>query len=362
MIEKLKENKSVWQYLKETNKPIFMYGMGDGALKIMNVFDRYNIKIQGIFASDDFQRGHSFMGFPILKLSQIEKEYDDFIIILAFGAYREPLLSYLYELSEKYEFYAPDVPVSIVDDVIFDLDYVKRYENDFDRVYNLLSDEKSKQVLIDILNFKISGNVKYLKACQTDLSEIYDNLIILDDNEDYVDLGAYNGDTIVQFLDATNGKFSSITAFEPDNKNYKKLIRNIERLGLRDCEEIKLLNCASYSKKDVLLFSNRAGRNSTLNCIRGIETIVDSVDNVMDGKRVSLLKLDVEGAEEQSIIGASNTIKTYKPKIVLSAYHKNSDLHLLPLIINDLHNGYNIYLRHHPYIPAWETNFYFISK
>ena len=362
MIEKLKETKSVWQHLKETDKPIFMYGMGDGALKIMNVFDKYGIKLEGIFASDDFQRGHSFMGFPIRKLSYIEENYSDFIIVLAFGTFREPLLSYLYNLSEKHEFYAPDVPVCIVDDVIFDLDYVKKYEKEFDKVYDLLCDEKSKQVMLDILNFKISGKISYLKSCETDVEEIYDSIIKLDDNEDYVDLGAYNGDTVVQFLNATNGKFSSITAFEPDKKNYKKLLKQIEKLGLNDCDNVKALNYGSYSKKDVMLFSNKAGRNSTLNCVDGIETIVDSVDNVTKGNRVSVLKFDVEGAEEESIIGSTNTIKKYKPNILLSAYHKNSDLFLLPLLINELYDGYKIYLRHHPYIPAWETNFYFINK
>lgn len=362
MIEKLKEDKSVWQHLKETDKPIFMYGMGDGALKIMNVFERYGINIEGIFASDDFQRNHSFMGFPILKLSYIEENYKDFIIVLAFGAFREPLLSYLYELSEKHEFYAPDVPVCIVDDIIFDLDYIKKYEKEFDKVYDLLADEKSKQVLLDILNFKVSGKVKYLKSCQTDIDEIYSELMKLNDDEDYVDLGAYNGDTVVEFLNATNGKFSTITAFEPDKKNYKKLIKQIEKLNLNDCDNVTALNYGSYSKQDVMLFSNKAGRNSTLNCDNGIETIVDSVDNVMNGKRVSILKFDVEGAEEQSIIGAINTIKQYKPNILLSAYHKNSDLHLLPLMVNDIYDGYKIYLRHHPYIPAWETNFYFINK
>lgn len=361
MIEKLREKESVWNYLSKTKKPIFMYGMGDGALKIMNVFDRYKIKIEGIFASDDFQRGHSFMGYNILKLSNIEENYDDFIIVLAFGAFREPLLSYLYDLSEKHEFYAPDVPVCIVDDIIFDIDYVKKYDNEFDKVYDLLADEKSKQVLLDVLDFKISGKVKYLKSCQTKTEEIYSDLIKLTYSEDYVDLGAYNGDTILQFLDATNGKFSSITAFEPDKKNYKKLVKQIEKLNLSEKDNVLTLNCGSYSKKDEMFFSNKAGRNSTLNCKDGVITNVDCVDNVMNGKRVSVLKIDVEGAEEESLKGAINTIKTHKPNILLSAYHKNSDLHLLPLLVNSMYSGYKIYLRHHNYIPAWETNFYFVN-
>lgn len=362
MLEKLREKISVWEHLSNTKKPIFIYGMGDGAIKIMNVFERYNIKPHGIFASDDFQRGHSFMGYEILKLSYIEENYDDFIIVLAFGTFREPLLSYLYDLSEKYEFYAPDVPVCIVDDVVFDLDYVKKYDAEFDKVYDMLYDEKSKQVLLDVIDYKISGKVKYLKSCQSDVSEIYNDLIKLSDDEEYVDLGAYNGDTVLEFLNATNGKFSSITAFEPDKKNFKKLIKQLQKLNLSENENVLALNYGSYYEKDELIFSNKAGRNSTFNCTQGALTTVDSVDNIRDGKRVSVLKIDVEGAEEHSLIGSQNTIKKYSPHILLSAYHKNSDLFLLPLMVNNMNDNYYVYLRHHNYIPAWETNFYFVNK
>ncbi|MEG1996285.1 MAG: FkbM family methyltransferase, partial [Oscillospiraceae bacterium] len=65
MIELLSESTSVWQVLKQCNKPILIYGMGDGALKIMRVFEVYNIKISGFFASDEFVRGHSFCGFKV---------------------------------------------------------------------------------------------------------------------------------------------------------------------------------------------------------------------------------------------------------------------------------------------------------
>ena len=55
--------------------------MGDGALKIMNVFRSKGIVVSGIFASDDFVRGHSFEGFRVHKLSEIEESVDDFVVV-----------------------------------------------------------------------------------------------------------------------------------------------------------------------------------------------------------------------------------------------------------------------------------------
>ena len=54
---------SVWDFFKNTNKPIILYGMGDGADKVIREFDKLNIKPYGVMASDDFVRGQKFHDF-----------------------------------------------------------------------------------------------------------------------------------------------------------------------------------------------------------------------------------------------------------------------------------------------------------
>ena len=86
MALEIKETQSCWEFLRNTDLPIFIYGMGDGALKILSVFEKYNIPTAGFFASDEFVRGHSFEGHLVHKLSQIEQLVEDFVIVLAFSA------------------------------------------------------------------------------------------------------------------------------------------------------------------------------------------------------------------------------------------------------------------------------------
>ena len=86
MLEFIKETTDSWQFLKETDMPIFIYGMGDGAEKILRVFEEHSIPVAGFFASDEFVRGHSFKGHLVHTLSQIEALIDDIVIVLAFGA------------------------------------------------------------------------------------------------------------------------------------------------------------------------------------------------------------------------------------------------------------------------------------
>lgn len=91
MIEKIKEE-NVWDFLKNDNKPIMIYGMGNGAEKIISTLDTYGVKVSEIFASDEFVRGHSFLGYKVLKYSDICEKYDDFNVVLAFATHLENVI------------------------------------------------------------------------------------------------------------------------------------------------------------------------------------------------------------------------------------------------------------------------------
>ena len=80
-MEFLREEQSVWQYLREEKRPIFLYGMGDGADKILRVFADKGIRAAAVFASDEFVRGHSFAGFRVQKLSEVVAAYGEDIVI-----------------------------------------------------------------------------------------------------------------------------------------------------------------------------------------------------------------------------------------------------------------------------------------
>jgi len=349
------EKQSVWDYLKNTDKPVMLYGMGDGALKIMSVFGDYDIKIKEIFASDEFVRGHSFEGYKVKRYSEICESYSDFIIVLAFAVFRDDLTAKIYDMAQRHEVLAPDVPVA--GGGLFTPDYLQQNQIQFERVYNLLADDMSRQVLADVLNFKISGKIEYLRKVTTPKAEAY-SLLRLTSGEDYIDLGAYNGDTITEVVNLTGG-CGSIVAVEPDAKNYKKLLKQAEHLKL---DNFYPYNIGIHSAKGEMAFAGKAGRQSAL-AEKGENKIqVDCIDNIALPQGASFIKLDVEGAELAALKGGISTIQKHMPKLIVSAYHRNSDLFELPLFIDDNFKGYSIYLRHQQYIPAWETNLYCVRN
>ncbi|MGN0642470.1 MAG: FkbM family methyltransferase [Huintestinicola sp.] len=352
MLDFITEHQNCWDFLRKTDLPVFIYGMGDGAEKILRVFEEYSIPTAGFFASDEFVRGHCFKGHLVHSLSQIESLIDDFIIVLAFGAGYESLYNRIMEMAERHILLAPDVPV--VGDGLFTYEYCMENAEKIQRVYDLLADERSRSTFADVINFRISGKIEYLHRCTTDKREVFDNILRFSDSEEYIDMGAYNGDTVQEFIGETGGKYSRIFALEPDSRNFRKLTKNTE-----GAERINLFNAAAWNEDTVLSFSDRSGRNSRLSeggpKLR--QTAALRGDSLTD--RATYIKMDVEGSEREAIEGCRQSIKN-GAKLNCALYHRTDDIFELPLMIHDINPELKLFIRHHLYIPAWDTNLYCI--
>ncbi len=356
MLDFITERISVWERLQAAKKPILLYGMGNGADKILAAFAKFGITCDGVFASDGFVRGHTFHGFPVLSYQQAVETFDDFIVVLAFAVYRPEMLDRMTALDRMHDFYAPDVPVVGEDPfTLYDLD---KYSEEIQTVYDLLADETSKQVYQGIINFKISGNIRYLNQITSPVETVYRDLIDLQKDEVYLDLGAYNGDTVAEFV-AHCPDYGEILAVEPDEKNFRKLTARIEANQIRNCTPF---HCAVWDHSTLLPFSKKAGRNSALGDGGNTTVKAEPIDRLRNGRAVTFLKMDVEGAEAEALAGGKETLQTLAPKLKIALYHKNEDFFRLPLMVHQINPQYQLHLRHHPYIPAWETNLYALPK
>ena len=181
-----------------------------------------------------------------------------------------------------------------------------------------------------------------------------------------IDLGGYDGDTVRQWITESQGQFDQILTLEPDIKNFRKMQRKMEGW---DLSKVICVNAAAHREKGILTFSVRGGRNSALlgaGGLTGGKTVAvpaESVDGLLEGRTAALIKMDVEGNEAEALQGAKEVIFRDHPPLMISAYHRSEDLFALPLLTEKLsQGGYRYYLRHHQYIPAWETNYYVIPE
>lgn len=353
MLEPLLALSTCWERLQKTQKPIVLYGMGNGADRILGRLDRLGVTVRDIFASDGFVRGQSFHNMRVKRLAEIERQYGDFVIVTAFAVHDPPTMSAIRNLAGRYELYAPDIPVA--GENLFDRAFLQKNLSRAEEALSLLADDRSRQIYRDLMAYKLTGRLEYLLPTASPREEAFFSLLRLGPEESFADLGAYNGDTVWEFLQRTGGQFSRIFAMEPDAKNYQKLCRRAEGLGIFPDSRVRLWNLAAWDDRASLSFAPKAGRGCTV-AAAGQAVLADSLDNLIGQEPVTFLKMDVEGSESRAILGAANAIRRHRPKLMISAYHRSEDLFALPLQIQRIQPGYRLYLRRFPYIPAWEIN------
>jgi len=343
----------MWNKLKEKGYPIVLYGTGNAADKIIDELNNRGIEISGIFASDGFVRSREFRGFPVMSYAEAKSKFGSMRVLLCFGSHRKDVIDNFLKISSEQDLYAPDVPV--IGEGVFDKEYYDSHKAEFDRVRHMLADDKSRQVLDELIEFRLSGKIEHLIDCETDDDENW-GLLELTDNETYMDLGAYTGDTVDMFLSKVNS-YNKIVAVEPDNRNFRKLNESLHSLDR--CIQI---NKAISNEDGTMEFSKgngRGGANGKGKCNIIECSSIDSLANeyCID---VSFIKYDLEGQERLAIEGAKKTIENNKPKMLIAAYHRLEDLWSIPIQVMDIRSDYKVYLRHSPCIPCWEVNYYFI--
>ena len=98
MIEKI----SVWDALRTAQKSIVLYGMGNGADKILDWCADNKVQVQGVFASDEFVRGQQFRGFTVERYDAIKERLgEELLVVIAFASERPEVLARFRELDRK---------------------------------------------------------------------------------------------------------------------------------------------------------------------------------------------------------------------------------------------------------------------
>lgn len=346
----------LWDYLPTVRKPIVLYGMGNGADEILDRCATRHIPVAGVFASDEFVRGQQFRGFTVKTYKQLLKELGDFVILIAFASELPDILKRFYHLAAQHETYAPHLPL-FGDREIVSPQWLRDRLPHLETVYDRLADGASRQTMLHLLRYKLTGRLTEL-AFVTDRRQDLEQLFNFGAKETFGDLGAYNGDTVAEFLELTNGHYEHIYAVEPDPKNFVKLQHFVELEQLRNCS---LLQRGIWRDEEKLPFAAKGGRMSALD-EKGKKTIpVTSLDAIIGNKDFTYIKMDVEGAEKEAIEGGQNVIARCQPKLLIAGYHHDDDLWQIPELLWNLVPEYKIYLRRHPYVPCWEINFFVVE-
>lgn len=162
-----------------------------------------------------------------------------------------------------------------------------------------------------------------------------------------LDCGANVG---VYVREALNSGAKTVIAIEPAPENIECLRRNFETdvaagrviiyaKGVWDKDDFLTINVApDNTAADSFVIQPKGSR-------KGAKLPLTTIDNLVAElklPRVDYIKMDIEGAEQRAIIGATETIRKFHPRLSLSAYHRPDDPDKIPALVRAAWPGYKM--------------------
>lgn len=210
-----------------------------------------------------------------------------------------------------------------------------------------LADQESRDIIHNRCKTFLTGDLSYIDKNEINSHSYFSqDFYPISSDEVLFDCGAFTGDTIEDFVTFTNKKYKKIVAFEPDEKNVKRLNAFVNN----KIENVVVIQKATGDKNGKVSFLNNGNMFSKTVDVKDSsdELSVDIVrlDNYID-YHPTLIKMDIEGAELDSLIGATQIIKTQKPKLAICIYHMPFDFYEIPKFLKSLVPEYKFKVRQH---------------
>lgn len=233
-------------------------------------------------------------------------------------------------------------------------DSLVNHREDLEWLYTKLKDSRSKRIFANILYYWLMSNYEKIEQITDKTFDQYfdHDLIKCSKDEVFVDVGAYVGDTLVSYIN-NFGKdcFKTIYCYEFVPKNIDYIKDNIKLFNL---DHVVIKEKGAGSKNTTMYFeSDDVSSISQLGNKGKFSVPVAKIDDDIP-EAVTFIKMDVEGAEEDVLLGCVEQIKKNHPKLAISIYHNHKDMWKIARMIDEIDPSYDFYIRYYgsPYFPT----------
>lgn len=326
-----------------SGKEIVVYPGGSiWAVSVVEALDQMGGRLS-LSDSDPKKWGQFVAGREIQNFRDIYKSNPDVRVAICSGSSGSAIRRQLQEYLDADKM----ADVDVFPDVEEYRRFVENNRKQIVSIANRLADKPSKETYLNYIAARILLDKSAFSALYEQDQYFVNGIMDLRDDEVFMDCGAYDGDTINEFIQRTGKIFRKIYGFEPDRENYAKLSDYVRSL---DDDRVEIFNKGVFSSK-ATFSSNPANLGTSSSCISedadfvGGIIEVDALDAMLESSvPPTLIKMDIEGAEKEALLGGKESISRYRPKLAICAYHKPEDILELPGGINP---DYRIYFRHH---------------
>ena len=339
-------------HLTDSGRPVVIYGAGLMAVvayKFLTAKGFGDIRLT-VDSSYESIRTPELNGLEMLDSRELDSRLEAYDLVIGFEAASHHPRPFLEDkFSRAAGFYETLSEIMSLHNVEpLEADFFRARFQEFKAVHQSLADSLSRSSLTAFLRAKLTLDSSGLELLVRTPPYFQTDFLRWSDDEAFFDAGAYDGDTIRNFLEFTGGRYTYIWAAEPDEGNYQKLAAFVAERGLKNVELIRAGVAAGRGRA---AFSDGLGTCSKVDKgTGGAKGYIDmeTLDNIVGGAGpVTCLKMDIEGGELEALQGAAYTIKKDRPKLAICAYHRADDLLTLPAVIKELVHEYKLHFRLH---------------
>jgi FkbM family methyltransferase len=332
-------------------KEIYIFGAGENGRIVASLLSKLRLPISGHLDETPSKQNTILNGVPVLPLSFPSGRSDALVISSIFS----PRVGYE-QLAARLKLYTTNV-ISLFeflwvverDDASFYFlrrpTFLHNHLDDVLWLCDRMVDDESLQQLCAHIQFRLTLNYNVLPVPE----RIFWPTAIAHPQILYIDCGAYDGDTLIPFMRERGGQFRLALPLEPDPGNFERLEANIAALEPNDRQKIIPIAAATGRESTKLMFNTGKSQASALSESGELEVQVKALDEIIDQHSIPgdhiVIKVDVEGADLETLQGARRAIVERAPWLAISVYHKPSDLWTLPQYVAGLNQSYRFALR-----------------
>jgi FkbM family methyltransferase len=320
---------------------VYIYGAGITARKLLKFLQAAGCGVHG-FVIDKEKEGE-LCGLPVYSANNFKSTQAN--LILGFVPTSEPIATIAKRVSSKISYRNLVIAdLSFLSFGNFDQAFQSGKDPKIQWLYDVLADELSRKTISSFITSRNSTDPSFAEQCFIPDQYFPSDIIQIGENEVFVDCGVFDGQTTIEFINKSHGRHKMVYGFEPDLQNFERSVCAIRMSSLRN---VKLLNMGTWSTSGVMGFAASSDQISVLDSTGDCQVRVEKIDSILQETRASFIKMDVEGAELESLRGAVKTIQRDRPRMAICIYHKPDDLVEIPMWINSLKLGYKFYVRLH---------------
>ena len=335
------------------NRQVYIYGTGGFAQRVISVLELQKVPILGVV--DHVSSPNSISPeLPYFDISQF-KPSDSSVVVLGvcnlhgnLKAIKDQLLA----INPSIEIFSPVHLAKFLkqQDIDFsnywltgDVDIYEKSEFDIKRFRDLLTDSQSRNTLDSIIKYRTSGNIDDLEMPETLLSQYLPKDLPTPPNDLHmIEMGSLHGEDLVRIIESGRS-FSFGFSLEPDLQNYQELIENLQSKDIRNIFPLPL---GAWNATDSLRFNSSGSSGAHLSPDGEHVVSVIRPDDLVNKIPINYIKMDIEGAEGNALVGSQQIIKKNTPHLAISVYHTPKHLWELGLQIEEIsQEKYNYYLR-----------------